>query len=480
MAGQSYDLVIVGAGSGNMLQTDEFAGWRIAVVERARFGGTCLNRGCIPSKMLVHTADIAQMVRHAGRFGIGAKWAGADWPAIRERVFGRIDPLHERAVAYRRSHGVDVFLGEARFTAPKLLQVGEDEIRAERFVLATGSRPRIPDIDGLAGVPYLTSDTVMRLDRLPRSMVVLGGGYIAAEMSHVFGSLGTRVIIVARGGQLLSQHDMDIRARFTELYRERFDLRLCAAARQVAKTRKGVSLDLITPSGAQTAEGEVLLVAAGRVPNSDRLDVAAAGIEVDAHGHVRTDDTYATSVPGIWALGDLANHFQLKHMANAEARLVLYNLLHPGQPRRAPFTVVPSAVFAGPQVASVGAAEQELQANGRPYVAATRSYSGAAYGWALEDTTSFVKVLADPATRSYRDAAYGWALEDTTSFVKVLADPATRLLLGAHIIGPQASTLIQPLIQAMCLGNSVDEVASGVLYIHPALTEAVEQALLEL
>jgi len=158
-------------------------------------------------------------------------------------------------------------------------------------------------------------------------------------------------------------------------------------------------------------------------------------------------------VPGIWALGDLANHFQLKHMANAEARLVRHNLLHPGQPRRAPFTVVPSAVFAGPQVASVGATEQDLQAQGRPYAAATRSYS---------------------------DTAYGWALEDTTSFVKVLADPATRLLLGAHIIGPQASTLIQPLIQAMCLGNTADQVASGVLYIHPALTEAVEQALLEL
>ena len=158
-------------------------------------------------------------------------------------------------------------------------------------------------------------------------------------------------------------------------------------------------------------------------------------------------------MPGIWALGDLANHFQLKHMANAETRLVRHNLLHPGQPQRARFKVVPSAVFAGPQVASVGATEQELQAKGRPYVA---------------------------ATRAYRDAAYGWALEDTTSFVKVLADPATRLLLGAHILGPQASTLIQPLIQAMCLGNTVDQVACGVLYIHPALTEVVEQALLEL
>jgi mycothione reductase len=401
--------------------------------------------------MLVHTADVAHEVRHAGRFGVRAKWAGADWPAIRDRVFGRIDPLHERAVAYRRAHGDDVFLGEARFVAPKVLQVGGNEIRAERFVLAAGSRPAIPPIDGLAGVPFLTSDTVMRLGRLPKSMVVLGGGYIAAEMSHIFGSLGTQVTIVARGEHLLSRHDADVRARFTEAYRERFDLRLGATVKQAAKTRKGIRLHLVTPSGAQAAEGEVLLVATGRVPNSDRLDVAAAGIETDEHGHVRTDSTYQTNVPGIWALGDLANHFQLKHMANAETRLVRHNLLHPGQPKQAAFTVVPSAVFAGPQVASVGATEQELQAQGRDYVAATRPYS---------------------------DAAYGWALEDTTSFVKVLADPESMLLLGAHIIGPQASTLIQPLIQAMCLGNTIEQVAVGVLYIHPALTEVVEQALL--
>jgi mycothione reductase len=453
MAIHSYDLVIVGAGSGNMLLAEEFAGWRIAVVESDRFGGTCLNRGCIPSKMLVHTADVAQTVRHAARFGIGAEWAGADWPAIRDRVFGRIDPLHEGAVAHRRAGGIHVFLGEARFTGPTMLHVGGEEIRGDRFVLAAGSRPAIPAIDGLAGVPYLTSDTVMRLDALPKSMVVLGGGYIAAEMSHIFGSLGAEVTIVARGGHLLSRHDADIRDRFTELYQARFDVRLGATVQRASVTPGGVRLDLATPAGAQVAEGEVLLVATGRVPNSDRLDVAAAGIEVDAHGHVVTDDTYATSVPGIWALGDLANHFQLKHMANAETRLVRHNLLRPGHPRRARFPVVPSAVFAGPQVASVGATEQELRARGRDYVSATRPYG---------------------------DAAYGWALEDSTSFVKVLADPATRLLLGAHLMGPQASTLIQPLIQAMCLGNTADQVASGVLYIHPALTEVVEQALLAL
>ena len=453
MAALSYDLVIIGAGSGNMLPGEEFAGWRIAVVEADRFGGTCLNRGCIPSKMLVYAADVAQTVRDAGRFGIRAAWKGTDWPAIRERVFGRIDPLHEQAVDHRRSANTDVFLGEARFTGPKLLRVGDDELRADQFVLATGSRPRVPDIAGLSEVPYLTSDTVMRLGKLPRSMLVLGGGYIAAEMSHIFGSLGAEVTIVARGPQLLSQHDADVRARFTSAYAERFDLRLNSSVERVSTTRRGIGAKIVTPSGARKVEAEVLLVATGRTPNSDRLNVGAAGIEVDAHGHVRTDASYQTSVPGIWALGDVANHFQLKHMANAEARLVRHNLLHPGQPKRAQFSVVPSAVFADPQIASVGATEHELQVQKRNYIA---------------------------ATRYYRDAAYGWALEDSTSFVKILADPASRLLLGAHIIGPQASALIQPLIQAMCLGNTVDEVASGVLYIHPALTEVIEQALLDL
>jgi mycothione reductase len=453
VAAHSYDLVIVGAGSGNTLPAGQFAGWRVAVVEADLFGGTCLNRGCIPSKMLVYTADVAQTVRQAGRFGIGAEWAGADWPAIRDRVFGRLDPLPELAVAHRRANGTDVFLGQARFLAPKVLRVGEQEISADRFVLATGSRPHVPAVPGLAEVPYRTSDTIMRLDALPKSMTVLGGGYVAAEMSHLFGSLGTAVTIIERGQHLLSRHDTDIRARFTEHYRERFDLRLNSAVQRVSATGTGVHLDLATPSGAQRAESEVLLVAAGRRPNSDLLDVAAAGVEVDAHGHVRTDDTMQTSVPGIWALGDLANHYQLKHMANAEARVVWHNIAHPGQPRKAAFPVVPAAVFADPQVASAGATEQDLQAAGRPYTA---------------------------STRAYRDTAYGWALQDSGSFAKILADPGTRLLLGAHIIGPQASILIQPLVQAMCLGNTVDEVASGVLYIHPALTEVIEQALLGL
>jgi mycothione reductase len=453
MAEHSYDVVVVGAGSGNMLPDAILAGRKVAVVEAGLFGGTCLNRGCIPSKMLVYTADVAQMIRDASMFGIEAQLTRTDWPAIRDRVFSRLDPIPGKAVAYRQRGGVDVYDGQARFTGHKELRVGDDTLRAGHIVLAAGSRPKIPDVPGLDQVPYLTSDNVMRLPEMPESMAILGGGFIAAEMGYVFSSLGARVTVIERGPVMLSRHDADVRTAFTAAFAAQVDLRLSTTVERVEPAGDGVRLHLVTPDGPAAVEAAKLLVATGRQPNSDLLDLEKAGIGTDEHGHVQTDDRLQTKVPGVWALGDLANHFQLKHMANAEARVVWHNIAHPGQPREARFPVVPAAVFADPQVASAGATEQELAARGRPYLSATRKYGS---------------------------TAYGWALQDTTGFVKVLADPETRLLLGAHLIGPQASALIQPLIQAMCLGSTIDEVATGVLYIHPALTEVVEQALLGL
>ncbi len=448
-----YDLVIVGAGSGNMLPSKELDGMRVAIVERDRFGGTCLNRGCLPSKMLVHTADVAETVRHAGRFGIRAELVGADWPAIRDRVFSRIDQASEHAVEFRRRSGVDVYVGEARFVAPQVLEVDGEQLRSERIVLAVGSRPRVPEIVGLADVPFHTTDTIMRVDALPASMVVIGGSYVAAEMSHVFGAFGTEITIVERKPRLLAALDDDVAQRFTERYSERFDVRVETKVARVERTPRGAAVHLQGAAGRDVVEAETILLATGRIPNSDVLDVAAGGLAVDEHGHVITDDTYATNVPGVWAIGDLANHFELKHLANAEMRLVLHNVLHADETRRANFTVMPSAVFADPQVSTAGPTERALREQGKPFVVARRDYS---------------------------DTGYGWALEDTTSFVKVIGDPATRRLLAAHIIGPQAATLIQPLVQAMFLDNTVDQLAHDVLYIHPAITEVVAQALLEL
>lgn len=448
-----YDLVIVGAGSGNMLPTAGLEGWQVAIIERDRFGGTCLNRGCIPSKMLVYTADVAETVRHASRYGVRSDLGGADWPAIRDRVFGRIDPLSEQAVDFRRRSGVDVYRDEARFVAPRVLDVGGQQLRGERIVLAVGSRPRVPEIVGLGEVAFHTSDTIMRVATLPASMVVIGGGYVAAEMSHVFGAFGTEITIINRGPTLLGTLDEEVAERFTQHYSERFDVRLTTQVTRVERTSNGVAVHLNGAAGPDVVEADTLLIATGRTPNSALLDVAAGGLAVDEHGHVVTDATYATSMAGVWAIGDLANHFQLKHLANAEISLVLHNLLHPNEPRGANFPVMPSAVFADPQVATAGPTERALREQRRPFVVARRDYS---------------------------DTAYGWALEDTSSFVKLIADPVTGRLLSAHIIGPQAATLIQPLIQAIYLDNTVEQLANSVLYIHPAITEVIAQALLEL
>jgi len=422
-------------------------------VEPGPFGGTCLNRGCIPTKMFVVAADAALSARTAHRLGVHARVDRVDWTAIRDRIFGRIDPLPPGALHYRRSHGVDVLTEPGRFVAPKVLQVGDEQLTAPAFVVAAGSRPAVPDIPGLADVPFHTSDTIMRIDAVPPSLLVLGGGFIAAEFGHVFDAFGCDVTIVQRGPRLLMAEDEQVSARFTELASARHRVLLDSEVTAVERRGDGVAATVRGPGGEQVVEAAALLVCTGRRPNTDLLDAAAGGLDVDVHGHLAVDDARRTSVPGVWALGDAANHFQLKHMANAEVRVVRHNLLHPDDVRDLPPTIVPHAVFTDPQIASAGLTEQEARARGVDHVVSVREYA---------------------------DAAYGWALEDTTSFVKVVADPGTRALLGAHVIGPQAATLIQPLVQAMMLGQTVDQVARDVLYIHPALSEVVEQALLGL
>ncbi|GLZ48896.1 mycothione reductase [Actinomycetospora sp. NBRC 106375] len=449
---KSYDLICIGAGSGNMLFGPELDGWRSAIVESSRFGGTCLNRGCIPSKMFVVAADAARSVADSRRLGVHATLNRVDWPAIRERVFGRIDPLHDQAVEYRRANGIDVYTEPARFLSPKVLEVAGEKIGAERIVVAAGSRPVVPPIPGLDSVPFHTSDTIMRVDEVPSSMIVVGGGFIAAEMGHVFGAFGARITLVERGPRLLAAEDEQISSRFTELARRHLDVRLHTAVAAVAPSATGVAVTLERDGQVEVVEAAALLVATGRRPNTDLLDVVAGGLEIDEHGHVVTDDAYRTAVPGVWAFGDDANHFQLKHMANAEARIVAHNVAHPDRPRELRHDVVPHAVFADPQIAGAGFTEAQARRNGFEPVVVVRDYGGAAYGWALEDTTSFVKLVLDPERRT---------------------------LLGAHIMGPSAAILLQPLVQGMMLGQTVDELAHQVLYIHPALTEVVEQALLE-
>jgi len=448
----THDLIVIGSGSGNSVITDEMDDWRIALVEEGVLGGTCLNVGCIPTKMFVYTADRAHAAATSDRFGLHTTFESADWPAIRDRIFGRIDPIAESGRAYRESNpNVDLVQEHARFVGDHRLEVGGRVISAPRIVLAAGAHAVVPNLPGLADVEYHTSDTIMRLDDLPEHLLVIGGGYIAVELAHVFGALGSRVTMVVRGPELLRDEDPEVSRRLTAIYADRFDLRLATDVRGVHQEGRDVVLRTEDVDGASEVRGDCLLVATGRVPNSHTLRVQATGVEVDESGYVIVDDHQRTSVEGIWALGDIASPQQLKHKANADARLVVHNLLHPDDLRSSRLGPVPHAVFGSPQVASVGMTEPQAEAAGRPVATAVQAFG---------------------------DAAYGWAMEDTTSAVKLVVDPATRLLLGAHIIGPQAPTLLQPLVQGMQFGQTVDDLARGQWWIHPALTEVVEQAML--
>ncbi|MFD9958569.1 mycothione reductase [Amycolatopsis sp. NPDC058986] len=458
-----YDLVIVGTGSGNSILDPRFAGWKTAIVEKGTFGGTCLNVGCIPTKMFVHAADVAATPSKSARLGVDEELLGVRWRDVRDRIFGRIDPIAAGGADYRRSHednaNVDLYEGEGRFTGHKELRVSfpdgrpDEVLTADRFVLAAGGRPVIPDVPGLADVGYHTSDTVMRLDELPASIVILGGGYIAAEFAHVFASFGVAVTVVNRSGALLRSEDEDVSARFTELASQRFDVRLDRKTVRARRTEAGIALDLEGPRGAETVEAEQLLIATGRTPNSDLLGLDATGVTTVDSGHVAVDEYQRTVVDGVYALGDLSSPHELKHVANHETRVVQHNLLNPDAPIAADHRFVPHAVFTSPQVASVGLTEQAARERGVSFVVSKQDYAG---------------------------IAYGWAMEDTTGFAKLLADPATGLLLGAHIIGPQASTVIQPLIQAMSFGLDARSMARGQYWIHPAMPELVENALLNL
>jgi mycothione reductase len=459
-----HDLIIVGTGSGNTIANKRLRHLDIGIVEESTFGGTCINVGCIPTKMFVRAADVAADADDSRRLGVDAHVDKVRWADIRDRIFGRIDTFAVSGREYRENGPNTTFYPEhAEFVGPRRLRLASgDEITADRVVLAAGSRARIPEIDGLDDLGAVgdqrvhTSDTIMRIDELPPSLVILGGGSIAAEMAHVFAAFGTRVTVVARSPHMLRHEDHDVAEAFTAVVSQRWDVRRSRTAHRVEAAGPGVRLHLHDTPGRvdpQHAEGDLLLIATGRIPNSDRLNLDAAGIVTHEDGRVVVDEHQRTTAQGVFALGDLSSPWQLKHVANHEARVIHHNLLHPDAMVRADHRFVPHAVFSQPQVASVGSTERDLAAAGRPYVVGTRKYA---------------------------DVAYGWALEDTTGFAKVLAEPETGLLLGAHIMGPQASSIIQPLIQAMSFELPAHEVARGQYWIHPALPEVVENALLAL
>ena len=449
---EHFDLAIIGTGSGNTILTKQFSGDRVAILESGTFGGTCINVGCIPTKMFVYAADTVRTVQRAGVLGIDAHVDRVRWGDIVDRVFGRIDAITADAEDFRvhRTPGTTVFRGHARFVDERTIDTGTGSvITADQVVVAAGARPVVPDVVVDSGMPFHTSDTIMRIRELPERIVILGGGFIAAEFAHVLSSFGVAVTIVVRGERLLRRLDAEISSHFTDLARAKWDVRLGRAIESIAP---GITVGLDDGS---TTETDMLLVATGRVPNGDRLNLAAAGIDVDDAGRVVVDDFQRTTARGVYALGDVSSSYQLKHVANREARVVRDNLKRDwdatDELARIDHRFVPAAVFTDPQIAHVGRTEAEARDEG-----------------------------LDVAVHTHRfgDVAYGWAMEDHEGLCKIVLERGSRRILGGHIIGHDAATLIQPVIQAMQFGLDARSMARGQYWIHPALPEVVENALL--
>jgi dihydrolipoamide dehydrogenase len=450
----SFDIMVIGSGSGLEISAEASdRGLSVAVVEEGPFGGTCLNRGCIPSKMLIHCADVMETIQRAELFGIKATVESIDWDFIIRRAFEEVDAdaaAIERG--NRQASNITVFKGTGRFVGKKALEVNGERISAETVVIAAGTRPWVPGIPGLSDVPYITSDQALRLPEQPRRLAILGGGYIAAELAHFFGALGTEVTLIHRGATMLRAEDEDVARRFTEVYQRKFNLLLNAQVTRAYRQGDEIALEVSMGGNTVKVATDAFLLATGRVPNTDNLAVAETGVEIDGRGFVQTDQYLETGVPGVWALGDIVGKYLLKHSANLEAAYAANNIFNPDQKVPVDYRAMPHAIFASPQVGSVGLTEREARDSGIPYAAATYNYF---------------------------DTAYGSSINDRDGFVKVLARPDTGVILGSHIVGTDASVLIQEVANAMRLGLTTDAITQSI-YVHPALPEVVQRAFGEL
>ena len=447
---KKFDVMVIGSGSGLEISAEAAAReLSVAVVEHGPFGGTCLNRGCIPSKMLIHCADVIETIHGAERFGIKAKVEMVDWQFIIRRVVDEVDgDAHAVEEGNRQAPNTTVFKGSGRFVSEKTLEVNEEQIDAETIVIAAGTRPSVPEIPGLGDIPYITSDEALRLPEQPRRLIIVGGGYIAAELAHFFGSLGTEITIIHRRPLMLRGEDEAVARRFTEVYSRKFNLVLNAHVQGVRQNGSDVTLDVGVDGHRVAISGDALLLATGRIPNTDLLEVANTGVEVDQRGFIKTNDYLETSIPGVWALGDIVGKYLLKHSANLEAAYVAHNIFNPDNRMAVDYHAMPHAIFASPQVAGVGLTEQAAKEQGIQYTA---------------------------AIYNYYNTAYGSSIEDRDGFVKVLAHPDSREILGCHIIGSEASILIQEVVNAMRMRLTTDTITQSI-YVHPALPEVVQRA----
>ena len=444
-----FDLIVIGSGSGlDVANAVAQHGLRVAIIEKDRMGGTCLNRGCIPSKLLIHSADVMEAIKSAAQFGINVSGISIDFEKIVNRT-NRIVDTDSDGIRQAFSHieNPKLFPHECRFVGPKTVSVGGQMIKADKILIASGTRPAIPKIKGLEGSGFVTSDEALRLKKQPRTLTIIGGGYIAAELGHFFGSLGTTINILQRHNVLLPDEDEEIARKFTEVFSKKYNIHLGFTAESVSKNGDTFTVMAKNSIGKTiNIESDQLLVATGRTPNSDWLDLEKTGVKTNSEGFITVDEYLETSSKEIFALGDAVGRYLFKHSANHEAQYAYHNLTH-DKKIAVDYAAMPHAIFSSPQIAGAGYTEQEMRAKGIPYRKAVYPYIKTAMGESIEDRDGFVKLLAS------KDGG----------------------ILGCHIIGSHASILIHEVLVAMKHGADILSIAKTV-HIHPALSEVVSRA----
>lgn len=448
---KKYDVIVIGSGGGGKITSPAAKlGLKVACIEKGPLGGTCLNRGCIPSKMLIHPADVAAQIREAEKFDIHTSpTLSVNFERLIQRISATVDGDSAKiSEGYQRNPNIDYYAGEGKFVSDKIVRIGDVELTAEKIFITVGARPQIPSIPGLAGTPYMTSTEALRNTKQPKSMIVIGGGYIAVELGYAYAALGTKVQFLVRSRYLRGE-DSEIAAEFTRVFVQQHPTVFGAIPTKVEYQNKEFFVTYRCSDGTiSTLTSEALLVATGVVPNTDTLDLHRTSIKLDEKDFIKVDTQLQTNVQGVYAFGDCIGRYLFRHSANFEGEYLFRTVFE--EPSREPivYPPVPHAVFCRPQIAGVGKTEDELKAAGIDYVVGMNPYKSSAMGMAL---------LSD------------------SGFCKILFERKTKRILGAHIIGDEASDMIHMLIAMMYKNGTLDDLL-GMIYIHPALPEIVRNA----
>ena len=449
---KEYDLIVIGSGAGlNVVSKARRRGMKVALVENGPMGGTCLNRGCIPSKILVTPAELVRVIADAKRMGIHAKVERIDYPLVHKRMWDLIAPDRDGILeGVKNDEGTDLYQTTAYFTGKNTLQAGSEQITAPRIIIAIGTRTKVPDMPGLLDAGFHTTEDFFEIAELPRSIMIFGGGYKACELGMFLASFGCRTTILGRNARLLKNEEPEISDIVLRKSREYMDVLVntdVTAVRVENGEKVAVCKDR-SDGSVREVRAEKILVATGVQSNADWLRPQNSGIALDKDNYIVVDKYLETNVPGIFAIGDIIGRTMFRHTANYHSELVWYNMFG-GKRVELDEHAVPHAVFGYPEVGSVGLTQEECKKLG-------------------------YKVLVGYS--EYIDCAKGYALAEEEGLVKVIVDQGSRRILGAHIVGTSAAILVQQIVYLMNSGDQTYMPLARSQCIHPALSEAVVRA----